>query len=59
MFQITLGDIWLFSSLEFASVAFPDIMEVTPWVKQFTDKVKDDEKMKKYLADRPPSAMGL
>ncbi|KAF6026202.1 hypothetical protein EB796_015485 [Bugula neritina] len=57
--QIQLGDVWLYATLEFCKVGVPDIMTITPWMKEFTTNFEADERMKKYLAERPPSALGV
>ena len=59
LLQLTLADIWFFSSLEFAILAFPDIMEWNEWIKNFVVKVKAEERMKKYLEDRPTPFVNL
>ena len=56
---MSLADVWLYNSLEFVSLAFPDIMEWNPWIQQFVAKVRDDERMKKYLAERPTPVKDL
>ncbi|KAF6016575.1 hypothetical protein EB796_025119 [Bugula neritina] len=57
--QIQLGDVWLYAALESSRVIYPDIMTITPWVKEFTAKFEADERMKKHMAERPPSAAGI
>ena len=32
---------------------YPDSMEITPWVKEFVSNFESDERVKKYLAERP------
>lgn len=56
---MSLGDVWLYGALEFALTAFPDIMELTPWVKEFVAKVRANENLSKYLDSRPASALGI
>ena len=31
-------------------------MEITPWVKEFVEKFSNEERMKKYLSERPESS---
>ncbi|XP_067941976.1 glutathione S-transferase-like [Watersipora subatra] len=57
--QMNLADVWLYNTLQFGIVAFPDIMELTPWVKEFVAKVQNEEKMKAYLASRPKTPFGI
>ncbi|XP_067942462.1 glutathione S-transferase 1-like [Watersipora subatra] len=57
--KISLADVWLYCSLVFGKAAFSDMMEVTPWIKEFSQKMEDDEVLKKYLAERKPSALGI
>ena len=45
--------IYAFASLELAIMSFLDIMEWNAWIKEFVDKVKADERMKKYLEGGP------
>jgi len=49
----------LYAALESSRVIYPDIMTTTPWVKEFTAKFEADERIKKHMAERPPSAAGI
>ncbi|XP_067942578.1 probable glutathione S-transferase 8 [Watersipora subatra] len=53
--KVSLADVWLFNTLQFSRKAFPDMMELTPWVKQFTERMESDASLKKYLESRPAS----
>ncbi|KAF6035343.1 hypothetical protein EB796_006341 [Bugula neritina] len=57
--DIQLGDVWLYAALESCKLGVPDIMTITPWVKEFTAKFEADERMKKHMADRAPSSVGI
>lgn len=57
LLQIMLADVWLYTTLELARTAFPDAMEITCWVGDFTTKFESDSKIKKYLASRQPAPM--
>ena len=52
-FQINLADVWLYCSLEFSNQCIDDWKELTPWVKEFVDKFTSEERVAKYLAERP------
>lgn len=53
--EIGLADIWLYTGLELCRVAFPDIMDLTPWTTEFAAKFTSNKKIKSYLESRPPS----
>ncbi|XP_067942430.1 probable glutathione S-transferase 8 [Watersipora subatra] len=57
--KILFADIGLYCFLEFGRKAFPDLLEITPWVKEFVEKFQNDERIKNYLATRPPSPIGI
>ncbi|XP_067942388.1 probable glutathione S-transferase 8 [Watersipora subatra] len=57
--QISLADVWVFNTLQFSSKACPSAMELTPWVKQFTENFQNDPKVKSYLETRPASILEL
>jgi len=57
--KICLADVWLYTTLEFSKLCIEDIMELTPWVKDFVVKFESDERVKKYLAGRPGTVNGL
>ena len=39
--------------MEFCKHGTPEVKTLTPWAKEFTEKLAADPKMKKYLAERP------
>ena len=49
----------MYATLEFCKLAIPDVMEITPWVKDFVAMIESEEKMKEYLANRPDSLITL
>ncbi|XP_067942528.1 probable glutathione S-transferase 8 [Watersipora subatra] len=55
--ELGLADLFLFAAMEFSKTGTPDIMTLTPWAKQFTEKVAADPKLTKYLADRPEATV--
>ncbi|XP_067942573.1 glutathione S-transferase 3-like [Watersipora subatra] len=55
--KMQLADVWLFNTLEFSKSALEDAMEITPWIKEFTESVQADPKMKKYFATRPDAPL--
>ncbi|XP_067942659.1 glutathione S-transferase 3-like [Watersipora subatra] len=55
--KIQLADVWLYTTLEFAKLGFPDAMEITPWAKEFTSAYEADSKISAYLAKRPQTPM--
>ncbi|XP_067942636.1 probable glutathione S-transferase 8 isoform X2 [Watersipora subatra] len=57
--QISLADVWVFNTLQFSSKACSSALELTPWVKQFTESFQNDPKVKSYLETRPASFSGL
>ncbi|XP_067942737.1 probable glutathione S-transferase 7 [Watersipora subatra] len=57
--QISLADVWLYSFLEFGLAAFPELMDVTLWVKAFVERVRNTAEMQSYLATRPASPIGV
>ena len=46
----------LFTSLECGKKFIDEIMEITPWVKEFVEKFSNEERMKKYLSERRESS---
>lgn len=57
--KICLADMWLYGTLEFSKACIEDSQELTPWVKDFVEKFGSDERVKKYLAARPASVLGV
>lgn len=57
--QLGLAEIWFFTALENIRAAFPDIMSMTEWTKQITDKIAGEEKVKAYIESRPKPAYDL
>ncbi|XP_067942653.1 glutathione S-transferase 3-like [Watersipora subatra] len=57
--KISLADVWLYSFLEFGLVAFPELMDVTPWIREFVEKFKNEARVKTYLAVRRPSHLKI
>jgi len=55
--QPGLAECWLYAALDFCKVGCPDLMNLTPWTKGFTEAVEADSKLKKYLAERPKSLL--
>jgi len=53
--EIGLADVWLWCGMDFAKLATPDVMSVTPFAKQWSAKFEADPSVKKYLAGRPDS----
>ncbi|XP_067942665.1 glutathione S-transferase 1-like [Watersipora subatra] len=51
--KMQLADVWLYTTLEWTRPAFPDAMEITPWVVEYVSKFENDPTMKEYLASRP------
>ena len=57
--QVGLAEIWFYTDLDFMNLAFPDSKELSPWIKDFVEKMEADERVKKYITERLPSPMGV
>lgn len=57
--QIGIGEIWLYTGMEFSQAGLPSIMSLTPWATDFTNKMQTDPKLKHYLETRPESELGI
>jgi len=59
IFQIQFGDAYLYAALEFTEFLDPNIMSLTDWAKEFSTAFQADERIKKYLANRPQYLLPL